>query len=147
MIRHLNDIVRAIIEALHTTTYLHNILHSKRLKFQTPIFALYQRHPTYNHLRVFGCAYYPNLSATQPHKLHPRSTRCIFLGYTPHFLGYRRLDPTTGLVHISHHVIFDEDTFPSTTPINPHLISSWMMTLFHKFITLPSHPTNLLSIL
>jgi hypothetical protein len=32
-------------------------------------------------LRVFGCASCPNTSATAPHKLSPRSTRCLFLGY------------------------------------------------------------------
>ncbi|KAI3725993.1 hypothetical protein L1987_65790 [Smallanthus sonchifolius] len=92
MLRRLNDIIRSLlihahlppsfwVEALHTATNLHNILPSKRLNFFTPTFALYLRHPTCDHLRVFGCACYPNTSATQPHKLHTRSVRCIFLGY------------------------------------------------------------------
>jgi len=112
MIRRLNDIIRSLlihanlppifwVEALHTAAYLHNILPTTRLNFFTPTFALYLRHPSYDHLRVFGCACYPNTSATQPHKLHPRAIRCIFLGYPPDFRGYRCLDPTTGKVHIS----------------------------------------------
>jgi hypothetical protein len=52
------------IEALHTTTHLPNRLPSK---------------VSYDHLRVFGCACYPNTSATAPHKLSPRYTRCLFL--------------------------------------------------------------------
>jgi hypothetical protein len=130
MIRRLNDIIRSLlihaqlppmfwVEALHTATYLHNILPTKRLNFFTPTFALYLRHPTYDHLRVFGCACYPNTSATQPHKLHPRAIRCIFLGYPPDFRGYRCFDPTTGRVHISRHVTFDEHTFPYTIPTPP----------------------------
>ncbi|KAJ9548745.1 hypothetical protein OSB04_021288 [Centaurea solstitialis] len=127
MIRRLNDILRSLlihahlppsfwVEALHTATYLHNILPSKRLNYFTPTFALYLRHPTYDHLRVFGCACYPNTSATQPHKLHPRAIRCIFLGYPPDFRGYRCFDPTTGKVSISRHVTFDETVFPYSIP-------------------------------
>lgn len=130
MIRRLNDIIRALlihanlppsfwVEALHTAVYLHNILPTKRLNFYTPTFALYLRHPEYEHLRVFGCACYPNTSATQPHKLHARSIRCIFLGYPPDFRGYRCFDPTTGKVHISRHVTFDEHVFPYTIPQIP----------------------------
>uniref|UniRef100_A0A251TI83 Putative reverse transcriptase, RNA-dependent DNA polymerase n=1 Tax=Helianthus annuus TaxID=4232 RepID=A0A251TI83_HELAN len=107
------------VEALHTASYLHNILPTKRLNFYTPTFALYLRHPDYDHLRVFGCACYPNTSATSPHKLHPRAIRCIFLGYPPDFRGYRCFDPTTGKVHISRHVTFDESTFPYTLPQTP----------------------------
>ncbi|KAJ0714766.1 putative RNA-directed DNA polymerase [Helianthus annuus] len=131
MIRRLNDIIHALlihshlpptfwVEALHTATYLHNILPTKRLNFFTPTFALYLRHPTYDHLRVFGCACYPNHSATQPHKLHSRSVRCIFLGYPPDFRGYRCFYPTNGKVHISRHVTFDEHTFPYTIPTTPN---------------------------
>ncbi|KAJ9541133.1 hypothetical protein OSB04_027639 [Centaurea solstitialis] len=130
MIRRLNDIIRSVlihahmpptfwVEALHTATYLHNILPSKRLRYTTPAYILFHRHPTYDHLRVFGCACYPNTSATQPHKLHPRSIRCIFLGYPPGYRGYRCLDPNTGRVHISRHVTFDEHTFPFNHPSTP----------------------------
>ncbi|KAJ9553112.1 hypothetical protein OSB04_017157 [Centaurea solstitialis] len=104
------------VEALHTATYLHNILPSKRLNYFTPTFALYLRYPTYDHLRVFGCACYPNTSANQTHKLHPRAIRCIFLGYPSDFRGYRCFDPTTRKVSISRHVSFDETIFPYSIP-------------------------------
>jgi len=68
--------------------------------------------PTYDHLRVFGCKCYPNLSATAPHKLAPRSALCVFLGYSAHHKGYRYLDLSSNRVIISRHVIFDETTFP-----------------------------------
>ncbi|KAI3669791.1 hypothetical protein L6452_41198 [Arctium lappa] len=143
MIRRLNDIIRALlihahlpptfwVEALHTAAYLHNILPTKRLNFFTPTFALYLRHPTYDHLRVFGCACYPNSSATQPHKLHTHSVRCIFLGYPPDFRGYRCFDPTTGKVTISRHVTFDEKTFPYTIP-TPNANYNFLDDLPHGF--------------
>uniref|UniRef100_A0A251T5P9 non-specific serine/threonine protein kinase n=1 Tax=Helianthus annuus TaxID=4232 RepID=A0A251T5P9_HELAN len=152
MIRRLNDVIRSLlihanlppafwVEALHTAAYLHNILPTKRLKFFTPTFALYLRHPSYDHLRVFGCACYPNTSATQPHKLHPQANRCIFLGYPPDFRGYRCLDPTTGKVSISRHVTFDENTFPYTTP-QPTTFQFLDDSIPPGFDFIPTQPTT-----
>jgi hypothetical protein len=106
-------------ETLHTATHLLNRLPSKAVRHPTPHFALYGTTPSYDHLRVFGCACYPNTSGTAPHKLSPRSTRCLFLGYSPDHKGYRCLDLTSHRIIISRHVIFDEDVFPlagSTPP-------------------------------
>jgi hypothetical protein len=61
---------------------------------------------------VFGCACYPNTSTTAPHKLSPRSTCCLFLGYSPNHKGYRYLDFACHRIIISCHVVFDEDVFP-----------------------------------
>jgi hypothetical protein len=85
----------------------------------TPYFALYDTTPTYDHLRVFGCACYPNTSATAPHKLSPRSTRCLFLGYSPDHKGYQCLDLASHRIIISRHVVFDEDVFPLAGPSPP----------------------------
>jgi hypothetical protein len=95
MIRSLNDIVRSLlfqasilaaywVEGLSTTTYLLNRLPSKTLAFATPHFSLFRSHPSYDHLRVFGYACYPNTAATVPHKLSPRSSHYVLLGYSPH---------------------------------------------------------------
>jgi hypothetical protein len=82
------------------------------LHHPTPYFALFGTHRSYDHLRVFRCACYPNLDSTTPHKLAPRSTRCVFLGYSPDHKGYRCLDLTSHRVLISRHVVFDELDFP-----------------------------------
>ena len=50
-------------KALHTTTHLLNRLPLKVVRHPTPHFALYGTTPSYDHLRVFGCACYPNTSA------------------------------------------------------------------------------------
>ena len=108
------------VEALHVATHLLNILPTKTLKSSTPHLSLFGVQPSYEHLRVFGCACYPNLSATASHKLAPRSTLCVFLGYSPNHKGYRCLDLQSNRVIISRHVVFDEDSFPmsrqSSTP-------------------------------
>jgi hypothetical protein len=108
-------------ETLHTATHLLNHLPMKAASHPTHYFALYDTTPSYDHLRVFGCAYYPNTSATAPHKLSPRSNRSLILSYSPYHKGYRCLDLTSHRIIISHHVIFDEDVFPlagSSPPTN-----------------------------
>jgi hypothetical protein len=105
------------VEGLHTTTYPLNRLPTKAIIMTSPYFAIHGVAPSYEHLRVFGCTCYPNLSAKAVHKLAPRSTRCIFLGYSVDHKGYRCLDLTTTNIVVSQYVVFDEADFPfSTSP-------------------------------
>jgi hypothetical protein len=106
-------------EALHTATHLLNRLPSKAVSHPTPYFTLYGIAPTYTHLRVFGCACYPNTSATAPHKLSPRSTCRLFLGYSSDHKGYQCLDLASHRIIISRHVVFDEDVFHLAGPSPP----------------------------
>jgi hypothetical protein len=84
-----------------------------------PHMALFGSPPSYEHLRLFGCACYSNTSATTPHKLSLRSTRCVFLGYSSDHKGYRCLDLSTNRLIVSRHVVFDEASFPIAA--SPHL--------------------------
>ena len=52
------------------------------------------------------------MTATARHKLAPRSTACMFLGYPSSHKGYRCLDLSTRRIIISRHVVFDETCFP-----------------------------------
>lgn len=99
-------------EAFLTATYLINRLPSSVLNFQTPFQHLYSTAPEFNHLKVFGCACWPNLRPFNSRKLSYRSIRCAFLGYSPLHKGYKCLDISTGRVYISRDVIFDETVFP-----------------------------------
>ncbi|WVZ96618.1 hypothetical protein U9M48_042233 [Paspalum notatum var. saurae] len=130
MIRTTNDVMRTLLfqaslparfwaESLHTATYLLNRLPSTASPAPTPHHALFGTPSRYDHLRVFGCAGYPNTSATAPHKLAPRSTRCVFLGYSPDHKGYRCFDLTSRRVVISRHVVFDESDFPFSITFTP----------------------------
>ena len=133
-LRTVNNIMRSLLfqaslppvywaDSLHTATYLLNRHPTKTLDGRTPFFALYGTQPSYTHLRVFGCACYSNLSSTAPHKLSPRSSLCVFLGYTSDHKGYRCLDLHSNRIIVSRHVVFDETLFSfsemSTTPQDP----------------------------
>jgi hypothetical protein len=85
IIRTTNNIIRTLLiqtsllgrywaEGLHTAVYLLNRLPTKTISAACPHVALFGSAPLYEHLCVFGCACYPNIATTAPHKLTPRST-------------------------------------------------------------------------
>jgi histone deacetylase 1/2 len=122
-IRTLNDITRTLLfqahmsspywaEALAAATFLLNRRPSQAIGFRIPYTLLHNKSVSFSDLRVFGCLCYPNQSATAPHKLAPRSTACVFLGYPSSHRGYRCLDLSSRRVITSRHVIFDETHFP-----------------------------------
>lgn len=94
------------------TTYLLNILPHKLLNYKSRLRVLYHKDPTYSHIRVFGCLYYPLFSSTTINKLQPRSSPCVFLGYPSNHRGYKCYDLSYGKIIISRHVIFYETQFP-----------------------------------
>lgn len=75
--------------------------------------------PDYSLLRVFGCSCYPNLTAYRHDKLSPKSARCVFLGYSPLYRGYKCHDPLTKKTFVSRNVIFDETSFPFSETLSP----------------------------
>jgi hypothetical protein len=77
-----------------------------------PHLTLFGSTPSYEHMHVFGCTCYPNTTATVPHKLSPRSTRCVFLCYSVDHKGYHYLNLSSNHLIFSRHVFFDEDSFP-----------------------------------
>jgi hypothetical protein len=121
--RSVNNVIRTLLiqaslpgrywtEGLHTATYLLNRLPTTAIQAACPHLALFGSAPSYEHLRVFGCTCYPNTTVTAPHKLFPRSTRCVFLGYSADHKSYRCLDLSINRLIVSQHVVFDEDNFP-----------------------------------
>ncbi|KAJ9543556.1 hypothetical protein OSB04_023263 [Centaurea solstitialis] len=129
-IRTINNIIRTLLahaslptsfwhHALQMATYLLNILPNKKLAFQTPTKILYQKDPSYSHLRVFGCLCYPLLPSTSRNKLQAHSTPCVFLGYPSHHRGYKCYDLSSRKILVSRHVIFDENTFPFSQRLIP----------------------------
>jgi hypothetical protein len=121
--RSVNNVIRTLLiqasllrrywaEGLHTATNLLNRLPTTAIQIVCPHLALFGSVPSYDYMRVFGCTCYPNMTAIAPHKLSPRSTRCVFLGYSADHKGYRCLDLSTNRLIVSRHVVFDEDSFP-----------------------------------
>lgn len=81
---------------------------------------LYKVVPELSHLRVLGCSCYPLLKPYNISKLQPKTFRCLFLGYAPHYKGYICYHLETKTTYISRHVMFNVLEFPfSSLPIYP----------------------------
>ena len=85
---------------------------TKVLSMDTPYTQLFGTKPNYSKLKIFGCLCYPWLRPYTSHKLEPRSTPCVFLGYSLTQSAYFCLDPSTSRVFVSRHVTFVENKFP-----------------------------------
>uniref|UniRef100_A0A2N9FTU5 Integrase catalytic domain-containing protein n=1 Tax=Fagus sylvatica TaxID=28930 RepID=A0A2N9FTU5_FAGSY len=79
--------------AISTAAHIINKLPTPNLGNQSPWDALYQVAPDLSHLRTFGCECFPLLTPYNSHKLLPKTTPCVFLGYPLHTKGYYCLDP------------------------------------------------------
>ena len=101
-------------EIVHTAVYHINMLPTLVLKFLSPYEKLFKHKPNYTFLKCFGCLCYPYLRDFNKHKFDFHTTKCIFIGYSPSYKGYKCLT-SLGKVHILRHVIFDENTFPYLT--------------------------------
>lgn len=97
------------VEAFYTASYIGNLLPGLSKGSKSPAALLLKSKPDYSHLRVFGSTCYPYLRRVADHKLEPRSLKCVFLGYSPNYKGYRCLYAPTGKVYISRHVVFNEE--------------------------------------
>lgn len=102
--------------AFETAVFLINRLPSTSLQNQILLTLLYKHQPDFSFLRIFGCCVYPLLRPYNRHKFDFRSKKCVFLGYSPHHLGYRCLDKESGRIYVSRHVQFDERVFPFHEP-------------------------------
>lgn len=120
---------------------------------------MYRQLPNYTKLRPFGCLCYPWLKPYSPSKLHPKSSRCLFLGYSTSKSAYKCLDIASNRLYHSRHVQFVTHVFPSrdshTTTTTPTQLDDFLSTILHSSpttsptssTTFPSHanPSTLLN--
>ncbi|KAL2242389.1 UNVERIFIED_CONTAM: Retrovirus-related Pol polyprotein from transposon RE1 [Sesamum indicum] len=100
------------VESLLTATYLINRMPTAVLKWRSPYEILYNKTPEYGHLKTFGCLCFATNVIPHKRKFEPRALRCVFLGYAQGKKGYKVMDLSTNLIHISRDVVFHENTLP-----------------------------------
>lgn len=123
-----------------TATYLINRLPTPTLNMLSPYQSIFGSPPNYSKLRVFGCLCYPWLRLYTTHKLQPRSSPCVFLGYSLNQSAYLCYNPTTKKLHTSRHVRFVESLFPmSVNPsVSPTLNESTCTSWLNLQVVLPT---------
>ena len=104
---------------------------------------LFHKPPDLTHLKTFGCLCFPLLQPYNTHKLEPRSTPYIFLGYPSHSKGYIYLNPTSHQIYISRHVLFNKIDFlshlssqsqPTPSPVTSTFDSiPWLSVVSHTY--------------
>ena len=128
--------------AFQTMVHLINRLPIHILNYKSPFDVLYGHSPNYTKLKPFGCLCYPWLCPYSPSKLHPRSTPCLFLGYSTDKSVYKCYNLDTYRIYHSRHVEFVTNwfpyiIFPSTKSTLPTTDEFFMLTY------LPSNPLTL----
>lgn len=112
-------------DVVHTTVFHINRLPTPLLKFSSPYEKLFWHKPDYHFLKCFGCLSYPYLRDFNKNKFDFHTSKCIFIGYSSTYKGYKYLT-SSGKVYILRHVVFDENVFPYST--NPIFTSSENIT-------------------
>lgn len=97
--------------AFATAVFTVNCLPSPNLQNKSPFELLFHKPLDYNFFKTFGCACYPPLKPFTSHKLEPRTTQCVFLGYPLDYKGYFCYNMSTRRLYITRHAIFDEKLF------------------------------------
>lgn len=107
------------VECVKITVHIYNLLPTPNLDNLSPHEKLFGEQPTYSHLRVFGCACFPNLASQAQHKLQPRSSVCVFVGYLDNYKGYWCFDPITKLSTYPNMYFLMSFNFHTTLSLSP----------------------------
>jgi hypothetical protein len=99
--------------AVSTAAHVINRLPTSNLSSKSPWEVLFYKSPNLTHLRTFGCQCFPLLTPYTAHKLYPKTTPCVFLGYPNTSKGYLCFDPIIHKIYTSRHVLFNESVFLS----------------------------------
>ena len=130
--------------AFQTVIYLINRLLTLILNFPTPHAKLFNKQPNYNKLKVFYCLCFPWLKPYTSNKLEPKSSPCLFLGYSLNRSANLCMDIQSRKIYNSHHVCFLENEFPLSTPSSSDS-SIFYHTWFPSTFSLSDHVPMLMT--
>lgn len=121
--------------------YLINRLPTPILCFSSPYEILFNCKPNYNKLHVFGYLCFPWLKPYTAHKLEPKSSPYVFLGYSPNQSAYFCMDKNTK-IYTSRQVCFIENEFPFTNISSTISSPDWYVFSHLVPSSLPLSPTE-----
>ncbi|MCO5576454.1 hypothetical protein L7F22_030264 [Adiantum nelumboides] len=98
------------MEAIACAAHVLNRCPTRALKTIPPYESWYDKKPSVNYLRVFGCLAYAHIPQQLRGKLDDKAVKCIFVGYSSGSKDYRLYNPTTNKIFESRDVIFAKTT-------------------------------------
>lgn len=99
--------------ACQQATFLINRLPTRTLHYDPPYQRLFGEITNYESIHTFGCLCYPCLKPYAKHKLEPKSTPSVYLGYSNIHHSHQCYDPISQKIYISRDIIFYENKFSS----------------------------------
>jgi hypothetical protein len=81
---------------------------TKALDGKIPFEAYHGKKLPVGFFRMFGCLGFVKDKKLALKKLDDRTTLMVFIGYSEGAKAYRMLEPSTGRMHVSHNIVFDE---------------------------------------
>lgn len=109
-----------------TAAYLINRTPTPLLDGKTPYDMLFNKPPSYNILRVFGCLCFVKNQSRMIDKFRSRTRKCIFVGYPYGKKGWRLYDLENKDFFVSRDVIFCEDKFPYSEKSESVVNDAWL---------------------
>ena len=103
-----------------SSTHIINRLPMSNLSWKSPFEVLYNQTPDCSCLRTIGCLCYAS-NLGERDKFEPRAHKCILLGYTFGYKGYKLFDLQTKKIFHSRDVLFKENVFPFKNSTVTHL--------------------------
>ncbi|GJV95265.1 retrovirus-related pol polyprotein from transposon TNT 1-94 [Tanacetum coccineum] len=103
--------------AVDTSTYILNRFLIRPFLGKTPYELFKGKKPSLEHFKVFGCKYFILNTKDYLTKFDPKSTKGIFLGYSPNSKAYIILNKETMRIKESFNVKFDESPPPKSPPL------------------------------
>ena len=103
--------------AFAMVVYLINRMPKVGLSLGSSFEKLFYKAPDPSKLRVFNCLCFPWLRPCSSHKLDPKSSPCVFLGYSLTQSVFLCFDTTLKKIFVSRHVKFMENVFPFASPL------------------------------
>jgi hypothetical protein len=164
--RHLLDVMRCLLIHIHvpkhfwsdavlTANYHINRMSSSVLDGASPHSLLYSSSPPFAlPLKVFGCVCYVHNLGPGYDKLDPRSTKCVFLGYSTTQKGYRCYSPVLRRYFTSVDVTFVEslsyflvDVSSKVSTLEPNVLSVLLpIPSLSEPVVLPPHASSPLQV-
>ena len=95
-------------EAIHAAMYIMNRTPTAAIHGMTPEEKFTGKKPDLSHLKVFGCLAYVHIPNELRSKLDPKAKKCVFIGYSLEYKGYRCYNPTTRNLRVRRDVVFHE---------------------------------------